>query len=70
MHEQLEQPDFIFENHGSLYLVTPQHEDAREHLADNVADEALWHGKALVVEPRYAFGLAEALHENGYTVEL
>lgn len=62
-------PDFVFANHGSIWLVTPQHDDAREHLAENVSEEALWHGRSLAVEPRYAFGLAEALNENGYTTE-
>lgn len=63
-------PDFVFDNHGSIWLVTPQHDDAAQHLHDNVSEEAQWFGKALVVEPRYAFGLDAALHENGYTVEL
>lgn len=61
--------DFTIENHGSIFLVRPQNEPAREHLAENVQEDAQWFGDALVVEHRYARDLAAALEDNGYTVE-
>ena len=61
-------PDFILENHGSIWLVRPQSEPAREHLAENVSDEAQWFGDALVVEPRYVEGLVNGLRNNGWEV--
>jgi hypothetical protein len=61
-------PDFILENHGSIWLVHPQSDAAREHLAENVSDEAQWFGKALVVEPRYVEGLVNGLRDNGWEV--
>jgi hypothetical protein len=65
--------DFVFENHGSVWLVRPQHKTARDHLEDNVGEEAQWWGsiaiRALVVEPRYVNDLAEKLVEAGFSVE-
>ena len=61
-------PDFVFENHGTLYLVRPQNEAARRHLQDNVQEDAQWWGDALVVEHRYALPLSEALADNGWDV--
>lgn len=61
-------PDFRFENHGTLWLVRPQNAPAREHLEENVSEEAQWFGGALVVEPRYAEDLAFALVNTGWEV--
>lgn len=61
--------DFRIENHGSLSLCRPLNGDAREHLRDNVGDEAQFLGDACAVEPRYVDGLVEGLIGNGYEVE-
>lgn len=51
------------EPHGSIVLVRPLRDDVREHLEDNVQEDAQWFGGALVVEPRYVDGLLFALLE-------
>jgi hypothetical protein len=61
-------PDFRIENHGSIFLFDPQNAQSQNHLRNNVSEEALWFGGALVVEPRYAADLAEALHAEGFQV--
>lgn len=60
--------DFTFENHGSIWLCRPQNDAAREHLEENVSEEAQWFGGALVVEPRYVEGLVGGLRDNGWSV--
>jgi hypothetical protein len=60
--------DFLIENHGSLFLFYPQNPTAEEHIRSNVADDALWAGDALVVEPRYAVDLAAQLSQSGWIV--
>ncbi len=61
--------DFEIENHGSLFLVRPTNPEAEQHLRDNVGEEAQWLGNALAVEHRYIADLAQALQDNGYSVE-
>lgn len=61
-------PDFTFTNHGSLWLVQPENEGARAHLAENVSAEAVWFAGSLAVEPRYVAGLVDGLRENGWVV--
>jgi hypothetical protein len=61
--------DFQFENHGSIILCTPQNEGAKEHLIENLGDEAQWLGDSVAVEPRYILDLVEGLRSNGYVCE-
>lgn len=62
--------DFVFQNHGSIWLCTPTSDCAREHLEENVGSEAMWYSGSLVVEPRYVQDFAVALDDEGWTVEL
>lgn len=68
MTTQIQTADFQIENHGSTFLVQPLNGEAFEHLWENVGEEALWFGGALVVEPRYIIQLAQGLECCGYTV--
>ncbi len=67
-HQKIVPYDFWFADCGSIWLVTPQNDLAVAHLHANAAEEALWHGGALVVEPRYVADLAQGLQDNGFTV--
>jgi len=60
--------DFRIQNHGSILLFAPQNTAAEYHLRENVNQEALWFGGALVVEHRYAAGLVAALQSEGFRV--
>lgn len=60
--------DYIFENHGSLWLVRSTSADALQHLPDDVAEDAQWLGGALAVEPRYVVSLAARLQDDGFQV--
>lgn len=41
------------DNHGTLMLVHPLTDEAREALEGGQPEDAMWMGGALVVEPRY-----------------
>ena len=64
----MQEPDVRIQNHGSIFLFDPQNAGAEGHLRENVSQEALWFGGALVVEPRYARELAAALRAEGFQI--
>ena len=51
------------ENHGSIVLLRPMNDEAREWLTNNV-QEYRW-GLAFVVEPRYVGPILEGFSEAG-----
>ena len=61
-------PDYRIENHGTIFLVRPQNDRARQHLQESISADAQWFGDALAVEHRYARDLAAGLIEEGFTV--
>ena len=63
-------PDYIFENHHSIWLCQPMNDAARAWLEENTDTETQWWADALVVEPRYVSNLAFALECDSYTVQL
>lgn len=63
-------PDFTISNHGSILLVRPLNDEARDFLEQRTGDEAQWFAGALAVEPRYALGIVMDLRdEQGFDVE-
>lgn len=61
--------DLSLEDHGSIALVRPLSEDGFRWLRDHVDPEALWFGRALVVEPRFVAPILEGAVEDGLIVE-
>lgn len=59
-------PPVRIANHGTIVLLHPRDEQVREWLEEHTADDALWWGDALCVEPRYVepivVGVTEAFH--------
>jgi len=53
---------------GSILLFYPNTQEARDWLASNTSSDSLWYNAALVVEPRYAEDLIEAMQEQGFTL--
>jgi len=62
--------DYTAVDGGSVLLLRPNNDTAREHLEDNTADEAQWFGMALVVEPRYMQNLIDNLEDEGFKVDI
>ena len=58
-------PDFIVENHGSIFLFRMNTPAAVEWISQNVQSDAQFFGDALAVEHRYARDLAVGMQANG-----
>jgi hypothetical protein len=60
--------DIRVENHGSVVLLRPLALRAERWLRDSVYEDAMWHGGALVVEPRYMADIVAGSREAGLVV--
>jgi hypothetical protein len=58
-------PDVLVRNGGTLFLFCPLTPSAREWIEQYVEAGAQWFGNALVVEHRYALGLAQGMMDAG-----
>jgi hypothetical protein len=61
-------PDITIRNEGTIFLFCPNTERGKLWIRENVAGEALYFGRALVVEHRYARDLAEGMIGDGLVV--
>jgi len=61
--------DVRFEYHGSLWLVRPLTDAAREWLEYNVSSESQWFGGALACESRFVESLRDGMLSEGFTVD-
>ena len=57
-------PGVLVRNEGTFFVFCPLTIEAKEWISKRVED-ALWFGCALVVEYRFAFGLAIGMQEAG-----
>ena len=62
-------PDVLVANEGTVFLFSPLSHEAREWIDEHVAADAQWFGSVLVVEHRYALGLAQGLIDAGFVLE-
>jgi hypothetical protein len=69
IEDQIAHADFRVENHGSLVLVFPITQDAKDWLDENVRGEQQWFGSGLAVEPRYIADLIAGMYEAGLEQE-
>lgn len=60
--------DYTVTGGSSIWLVRPENDAARQHLEENVEEEALWFGGSLAVELRYIGDLVLALQRHGFAV--
>lgn len=58
-------PDVLVANEGTIFLFNPLTARAQEWIEENVQPDAQWFGTTLVVEHRYAWGLAAAMRDFG-----
>ena len=61
-------PDILVRNEGTLFLFCPLTPQAKQWIGQHVQD-ALWFGNVLVVEHRYAWGLAVGMRDSGLVLE-
>ena len=57
-------PDVLVRNEGTVFLFCPLTPRAKEWIDVHIQSDAQWFGNALVVEHRYAWGLAEGMKER------
>lgn len=62
-------PDIRIRNEGTVFLFCPLTPQANEWIDEHVQPDALWLGSALVVEHRFAWGLAQGMKDAGLTWE-
>jgi hypothetical protein len=58
------------QDHGSIWLAQPLDQDARAWICHSAPETAQYFGHALVIEPRYVSGFADAAQEAGAEVEV
>jgi hypothetical protein len=58
-------PDVLVRNEGTLFLFCSLTSLGQEWIDEHVQSDALWFGHALVVEHRYARGLAQGMKDAG-----
>ena len=62
-------PNVLVANEGTVFLFNPLTAKAKEWIEENVQPDAQWFGTTLVVEHRYAWGLAEGMKDAGLILE-
>lgn len=62
-----EEFDILVQDHGSIMLVIPQNQDAKDWFRDHVAEMQTL-GPAVAVEPRFIFPLLDGIEEAGFTL--
>ena len=64
--KKLRAPDVLVGNAGTVFTFCPLTARAKTWVDENVqAESSQWFGNALVVEHRYAWGLAERIADAG-----
>jgi hypothetical protein len=62
------QPDFVCENHGSLFLLIPRSAPARIWVEENLLPDRMTFCDAVVIEPRYVWAILAGLQDDGLVV--
>jgi len=61
-------PDFICENHLSLFLLRPTSPAGFAWIEENLPPDRMTFGNAVVIEPRYVWAILVGLQEDGLAV--
>ena len=62
------EPDFICQNHGSIFLLIPRSALAKTWVQDNLQPDHLTFGDGVVIEPCHVWAILVGLQEDGLTV--
>lgn len=60
--------DFTLSDHGSLCVLTPITEPARDWVDEHIDPDAMMWASGVVVEPRYLQTILDGIAEDGLTV--
>ena len=61
-------PDFVVENHFTLFLLFPRSVSAKSWVGEFLPPDHLTFGEAVVIESRCFWAVLEALQVEGYSV--
>lgn len=61
--------DVRLTQHGTLNMLACLSREAYEHMIEHTAEDALWLGRSLAIEPRYTADIMAALVAEGFEVE-
>ncbi len=61
--------DVLVNDAGTLFTFCPLTARAKDWIAEHVQSDAQWFGNALVVEHRYAWGLAQGMKDDGLVLQ-
>ena len=61
-------PDFMCENHGTLFLLIPRTAPAKIWIEENLARDHMTFADAVVIEPRYVWAILVGLQDDGLSV--
>jgi hypothetical protein len=61
--------DFLFRQDGSIALLTPRTEAAREWAGEHLPADAMTWGGAIVIEPRYVHDILTGILRDSLTLE-
>jgi hypothetical protein len=62
-------PDFVVQNHGSIFILHAYSEAAREWVSEHIPEDALtWGRNGTVVEHRYIADIVDGIRNDGLTV--
>jgi len=62
-------PDFYVLGGGTLYLLQPNTDAARDWIREHISDEAQTLGESVAVEHRYLRDILEGIRDDGLTFE-
>lgn len=62
------QSDVEVRHHGSIYLVVPHTQAARDWVDDHIPEDAQWWGGGFAVEPRYLDDILVGMDDAGLRV--
>jgi squalene cyclase len=62
-------PDVLVHNEKTVFLFNPLTARAKEWIEEHVQADAQWFGTTLVVEHRFAWGLAEGMKDAGLVLQ-
>ena len=63
-------PDARFSDHGSIILMTPLSQAAKDWIKEHLPQEVIWFGDAIAIEPRYAGDIFDGLIADGLTLSI
>jgi len=58
-------PDVLVANAGTVFVFSPLTARAKQWIDEHVEPDATWYGEVLVVEHRFALGLAAGMRDAG-----